>query len=57
MAAMSCDDMNKFLFDICDVITPAEKWFIWLASQDFEFFCFPGGTPGKGEVVMAYPAA
>jgi hypothetical protein len=28
-----------------------------LASQDLEFFCFPGGTPGEGEVAMAYPAA
>ncbi len=69
MVMMSCDDMNKFLyvcadfvsrihkFSICDVITSAEKWFLWLASQDLELFCFPGGTPGEREVVMAYPAA
>ncbi len=69
MIVMSCDDMNKFLYvcvafasriyksSIFDVIASAEKWFPSLASQDLENFSFPGGTPGEGEVVMAYPAA
>jgi hypothetical protein len=69
MIVMSCNDMNKFhkfcvafasriqTFSICDAIASGKKWFSSLASQYFKKISFPGGTPGEGEVAMAYPAA